>query len=313
MSKNHAYGVVMSKKLPPLYALRAFESAAKTNSFTLAADELSITQSAISRHIKTLENYFNCQLFTRHGPRLEVTPQGKIFAAELRKGFKLIEDACELFLGHRNELRLKAPSTLTMRWLLDCLSLFRQKAFGFEISITSVWMDIDSVDFFSEPYDCAILLGNGFFGEGTKCVKLFDEWLIPICSPSMLLNKGFDIKTCELIHPSPDRRDWRRWLKKTDLYEVIDINKGKVFDTLEQGNTAAICGHGVSVGDLFLCVQAINDGQLVLPLKTAVKTGDGYYLVWPENLIKDHYIKQLHEFLINLLPDINNLGVDFRN
>lgn len=172
----------MASSLPPLYALRAFESAARTGSFTLAADALHLTPSAVSKHIKTLEQHFGCRLFQRNGPRIEVTPQGKIFAAELQQGFARIEQACELFRSHRDLLRLKAPSTLTLRWLLDCLSRFRQTAQAFEVQAASVWMDIDNVDFFSEPYDCAILLGNGYFGANTAAVKLFDEWLIPICA-----------------------------------------------------------------------------------------------------------------------------------
>ena len=99
----------MASSLPPLYALRAFESAARTGSFTLAAEELHLTPSAVSKHIKTLEQHFGCRLFQRNGPRIEVTPQGKIFAAELEQGFGRIEQACELFRSHRDLLRLKAP------------------------------------------------------------------------------------------------------------------------------------------------------------------------------------------------------------
>lgn len=101
-----------------------------------------------------------------------------------------------------------------MRWLLDCLSRFRQTAQAFDVQAASVWMDIDSVDFFSEPYDCAILLGNGHFGANTAAAKLFDEWLIPICAPALLADGQRDLAACPLIHPSPDRRDWRRWLQK---------------------------------------------------------------------------------------------------
>ena len=183
----------MASSLPPLYALRAFESAARTGSFTLAAEELHLTPSAVSKHIKTLEQHFGCRLFQRNGPRIEVTPQGKIFAAELQQGFGRIEQACELFRSHRDLLRLKAPSTLTMRWLLDCLSRFRQTAQAFDVQAASVWMDIDSVDFFSEPYDCAILLGNGHFGANTAAAKLFDEWLIPICAPALLADGQRDL------------------------------------------------------------------------------------------------------------------------
>ncbi len=96
----------MASSLPPLYALRAFESAARTGSFTLAADELHLTPSAVSKHIKTLEQHFGCRLFQRNGPRIEVTPQGKIFAAELqRSGFSPC--LCIVKPGRKHK---KAPS-----------------------------------------------------------------------------------------------------------------------------------------------------------------------------------------------------------
>lgn len=292
----------MPKSLPPLYALKAFESTARTGSATFAANELGVTQSAVSKHVKTLERYFGCQLFVRNGPRMEVTPQGQIFATELKHGFKRIEDACTLFQSERGILRLKAPSSLTMRWLLDCLGRFRQTAPGFEVQISSVWMDIDTISFFNEPYDCAILLGGGRFGEGTESVGLFGEWLIPVCAPSLIGAGEMILAEQELIHPSPDRRDWRRWLARSGFEEETDLMRGKVFDTLEQGNAAAIAGHGVSVGDLAMCAAAIADGQLTLPFKTAVNTRDGYYLVWPDGSRKLPYIKRLLAFLQDCIP-----------
>lgn len=295
----------MSKQLPPLYALRAFESAVRTGTASQAAEELYLTQSAVSKHIKTLEHYFDCQLFTRRGPRMIVTSQGKIFAEGLKYGFKQIEEACAIFQTQQGVLRLKAPSTLTMRWLLSALRTYRGTNPGIKVQTSSIWMDIDTIDFFSEPYDCAILLGSGYFGDGTCSVKLFDEWLIPICAPIFLNNGSLNLLERDIIHPSPDKRDWRRWLAKAKLDIDFDMTRGEVFDTLEQGNAAAIAGHGISIGDLALCYEAILNKQLVLPFKTAVSTGDSYYLVWPETSGKDIYIRQFLEFLKGVVPIVD--------
>jgi len=102
--------------MPPLYALRAFEVAARLGSFTQAAQSLFITQSAVSRHVKTLEEHLDCQLFERHGSRLVLTDAGRLLAQELKIGFRTIENACVAVTRQRGALRLKAPSTLTMRW-----------------------------------------------------------------------------------------------------------------------------------------------------------------------------------------------------
>lgn len=301
-----------TKPLPPLYALRAFESAARTGSLTRAAEELHLTQSAVSKHVRTLEQYFGRKLFVRSGPKVTVTEQGRLFASGLRRGFRHIEEACTLFQVEHDVLRLKAPSTLTMRWLLDALGVFRATEPGFEVQIASVWMDIDLVDFFSEPYDCAILLGAGKFGDDTRCVKLFDEWLIPVCAPSLAPMAQANLTACDLIHPSLDRRDWRRWLNASGCDLPVDITRGQVFDMLDQGTWAAVAGHGVSIGDLALCAGPIAEGQLVLPFDTAVGTGDAYYLVWPEDSGKAAQIDELHRFLASRMPRLAYPDIRFK-
>ncbi|MDU2803850.1 MAG: LysR substrate-binding domain-containing protein [Serratia marcescens] len=113
------------------------------------------------------------------------------------------------------------------------------------------------------------------------------------------------------IHPSPDRRDWRRWLQKSGIAAPIDLTRGQVFDSLEQGNTAAIAGHGVSIGDLALSLRTIEEGLLALPCDAAVRTGDGYYLVWPEESAKRPLIERLQAFLTAQTPDVSRAAVRF--
>lgn len=297
--------------LPPLYALRAFEAAARLGSFSKAAASLSLTPGAVSRHVQTLEAWFECELFWRHGPRVEVTEAGRALAGQLTEGFQTLELACRAFRSNSRELRLKAPSTLTMRWLLDVLGSFREHHSTPRIQASSVWMDIDEVDFGREPYDCAILLGNGHFGENTESRLLFREWLIPLCTPALVEAARQDLASCELIHPSPDRRDWRRWLKGSGRQAGLNLASGKVFDTLEQGNMAAISGHGVSVGDLLLSQEAITSGLLALPFNQAVATGDGYHLVWPRQSPRRQAIDSLCRWLLDSTPQNRLKDVTF--
>ncbi len=173
-------------RMPPLYALRAFEAAARLGSFTEAGLSLCITQSAVSRHVRTLEQSLGCQLFERRGPRLSLTDAGRVLAQELKVGFRTIENACVAVSRQEGALRLKAPTTLTMRWLLDVLETFRLDQPQARVQLTSAWMDLDAVDFDGEPFDCAVLLGNGSFAPDWKHLKLFDEWLVPVCAPALL-------------------------------------------------------------------------------------------------------------------------------
>lgn len=163
-------------------------------------------------------------------------------------------------------------------------------------------MDTDTVDFSHEPYDCAILLGDGQFGAGTQSQLLFEEWLVPICAPGLTMQARKNLERCELIHPSPDRRDWRRWLKRTGQWPGLNTARGKVFDTLEQGYLAAIGGHGVAIGDLLLSQEALTSELLTLPFNDAVATGDGYWLVWPQGSSQTPDIDRLYAHLKKAIP-----------
>ncbi|MBC3364860.1 LysR substrate-binding domain-containing protein [Pseudomonas sp. SWRI154] len=306
----------MSRRLPPLYALRAFEAAARYSSFTRAAEELSITQSAVSRHIRTLEDHFACRLFQRSGRNLQLTESARLLLPGVREGFMALERACHTLHGEDDILRMKAPSTLTMRWLLARLSRFRHLQPGNEVQLTSAWMDIDSVDFNTEPFDCAVLLGNGHFPADWEASLLFPEELIPVGAPNLLNDQPWDLArlaSAELLHPTPDRRDWRNWLQRMGLADKVSLKGGQVFDTLELGMIAAARGYGVSMGDLLMVAEDVAQGRLSLPWPTAVASGEHYYLVWPKTRPGGERLRRLSDFLQSevtamQLPDVTRLG-----
>ncbi|WP_347905425.1 LysR family transcriptional regulator [Pseudomonas purpurea] len=314
MSVSHDPMGETMRRLPPLYALRAFELAARFGSFTQAADHLFLTQSAVSRHVKTLESHFGCSLFERKGPKITLTQAGQLLAQELKTGFRLIERAC--IITHRKEhaLRLKAPSTLTMRWLLNVLDEFNALNAHEQVQLSSEWMDVDFINFDAEPFDCAVLLADGRFTDDLASVKLFDEWLVPVCSPEFLeqqASREEGIFAAELIHPSRDRRDWQRWLERTGLMTDVAWHKGKVLDTLELGICAAIQGRGLSMGDLALVGEELVKGSLVLPFNQAVSSGNSYYLVWPGRSGENTILERFKARLLASRPVIHKQGLEF--
>ncbi|HHJ4328529.1 TPA: LysR substrate-binding domain-containing protein [Klebsiella pneumoniae] len=305
----------MAGPIPALYALRAFEVAARHCSFSRAAQELSLSQSAISHHIKTLETQFACPLFERNGPRLTLTTRGRALADELKVGFRIIENACALLRTERNVIRLKAPPTLTIRWLLKALDSFSCAGTRCNVQLSSVWMDIDTVDFYAEPYDCAILLGNGEFTPDIEGFKLFDEWLIPVCQPGYLGAEPptlAQLDRCQLLHASPDRRDWRRWLDGMGARSDVVLERGQLFDSLEQGMAAAGQGLGVATVDLALVSAEVARGQLHFPFPSAVATGDGYYMSWLKSSPAAVQMRQLRDHLLIRLPTLPADGIDYR-
>ena len=163
------------------------------------------------------------------------------------------------------------------------------------------------MDFHSEPFDCAILLGNGDFPADWQRLRLFDEWLVPVCAPTLKGGERWlpqQLSEAELIHPSRDCRDWRRWLQRTGLVETVTWQRGTVFDSLELGIGAAIQGRGVSVADLALVSAELRRGTLVLPFEQAVRTGDSYYLVWPGGGDEPAALGRLGEYLLRHLPQM---------
>lgn len=305
-----------NRRLAPLYALRAFEAAARHGSFTRAGEELAITQSAVSRHVRTLEEHFACRLFERRGRSLQLTEPARMLLPGLRDGFDALERACTTLRADDAILRLKAPSTLTMRWLLARLSRFRVQNSDIEVQLTSAWMDVDKVDFLHEPFDCAVLLGTGGFPEEWGSVLLFDEWLIPVCAPEAAQDGPWDLarlQGAELLHPTPDRRDWRQWLQAMGLAEQVPLKGGQVFDTLELGMVAAARGYGVSIGDLVMVAEDVAQGRLGLPWPCAVPSGCSYYLVWPKARRGQERFQRLRDYLVAevaamQLPQVQRLG-----
>lgn len=306
----------MSRRLPALYALRAFEAAARHASFTRAAEELAITQSAVSRHIRTLEEYFACRLFERRGRSLQLTEPARALLPGLSDGFDAFERACGALRVDDSVLRLKAPSTLTMRWLLARLSHFRQSYADSEVQLTSAWMDVDKVDFRQEPFDCAVLLSDGQFPDEWDSVLLFEEWLIPVCSAEGARAGAWSLErlqAAEQLHPTPDRRDWRRWLQATGLADRVPLKTGQMFDMLELGIVAAARGYGISVGDLLMVSEDVKAGRLGLPWPTAVFSGESYYLVWPRALRAQARLQRLRDYLLAevkamKLPTVEHIG-----
>ncbi|MEN0107486.1 MAG: LysR substrate-binding domain-containing protein, partial [Pseudomonas sp.] len=118
------------------------------------------------------------------------------------------------------------------------------------------------------------------------------------------------LQQAELLHPTPDRRDWRRWLQATGLGERIALKGGQVFDTLELGMVAAARGYGVSIGDLVMVAEDVAQGRLGLPWRSAVASGDSYYLVWPKARRGQARYHRLRDYLLAEVQAMQLPGVE---
>ena len=271
--------VMAVPRMPPLYALRAFEVAARFGSFTQAAQSLFITQSAVSRHVKTLEEHLDCQLFERHGSRLVLTDAGQPAGA----------GAEDRFPYHRERLRRgDAPARrASPQGAFDAdhaLAARRAERLSAGSSAESCAahqrrMDLDAVDFTASRSTARSCWATAVFLADWRRVKLFDEWLVPVCAPELLGAAPWSteqLAAAELIHPSRDCRDWRRWLQRTGRADEVARQQGKLFDTLELGIRRCPGAWRVDRrSGAGRCRAAAR--QSVPPFGQAVKSGDSYY------------------------------------
>lgn len=278
-------------RLPPLNAIKAFEATARHLSFTKAARELCVTQSAVSRHVQALENELGSKLFTRHHRTIELTAKGEIYFRALRDAFDRIRDATEHVSGgaHLATLRLKLPPTFAIRWIVPRLARLHAIDRTFDVQITT---SHSPVDFSREEIDVAIHSGEAP-PPGTISTRLIGEVLTPVCSPALLrhgrsLRKPADLRRHTLLCSLHRPQDWPTWISAAGV-EGVDGNSGLKFENSSLAYQAAIDRLGVAMAQTILVADDLASGRLVAPFRLRVPTNWAYFLVYPtrsQNLAK---------------------------
>lgn len=276
----------MTARLPSLNGLRAFEAAARHLSFTVAASELNVTQTAISHQIRRLEEELGIRLFVRRNRALELTPAAKDYLPGVRAAFNDLRLATDRLLrrddGH--VLTVSTLASLAAKWLLPRLSTFQEAHPGIDVRITT---SSGLVDFRTGDVDAAIRYGRGHW-QGARADWLMADELFPVCSPALLggdkpLRCPEDLAHHMLLHTSGGYDDdWRQWLTAAGLPADISKQPGLSFDLIFLAVQAAIDGSGVAMGRTSYVQDDIAKGRLVVPFEIALPTDAGFYLVSPE-------------------------------
>jgi LysR family glycine cleavage system transcriptional activator len=276
----------MTARLPSLNGLRAFEAAARHLSFTHAAAELNVTQTAISHQIRRLEEELGIRLFVRQNRALALTPQAKDYLPGVRAAFNDLRLATDRLLRKDNEhvLTVSTLASLAAKWLLPRLSAFQETHPGIDVRITT---STALVDFKSGDVDAAIRYGRGDW-PGLHADWLMADQLFPVCSPALLTGKHplrcpEDLRDHVLLHTSnANSDDWRLWLTAAGLPANISRQPGLTFDLILMTVQAAIDGFGVAMGRTSYVEADIGKGRLVVPFKITLPANAGFYLVCPE-------------------------------
>jgi len=276
----------MTGRLPSLNGLRAFEAAARHLSFTNAASELNVTQTAISHQIRRLEEELGIRLFIRQNRALALTPQARDYLPGVRAAFNDLRLATDRLLRKDNDhvLTVSTLASLAAKWLLPRLSSFQEAHPGLDVRITT---STALVDFRDGDVDAAIRYGRGHW-PGVRAEWLTADELFPVCSPALLNGKWplkcpQDLAHHTLLHSSGFYDDdWRQWLTAAGLPTDISKQPGLSFDLILVTVQAAIDGIGVAMGRTSYVADDIAKGRLVVPFKIALPADAGFYLVSPE-------------------------------
>ena len=275
----------MARPLPPLNALRAFESAGRHLSFTKAAAELNVTPAAISHQVKALEELLEVPLFRRLTRALRLTDAGQAALPALGQGFDKLAQGVEQMRAYCESgvLTISVNPSFGAMWLVPRLERFRIRHPDIEIRIDGTDRRVDLA---RDDADVALRYGPGGY-KGVQVDCLFSQVNTPVCSPALLsgdhpLGQPDDLRHHTLLHV--DWKDaeasWRMWLLAAGLHD-IDPTRGPHFTMENMAVQAALDGHGVAlVGDMLVAVD-LAAGRLVRPFDPSLSTPltFSYYLL----------------------------------
>ncbi len=276
----------MSKyRLPPLDLFRTFEAVARHRSFTLAAGELCLTQSAVSRQVKTLEDALGLQLFRRLHRAIELTAEGQRLFESVTRGLDDVS-ACLAALGAAAKVpQITVCASVAFAWFWLMPRLERFGGLQPDVDIRVLATDQPVLPGAGEV-DVAVLFGSGQW-EGLKAQLLFGERVYPVCSPAyqrdhLALRRPEDLLNQTLLHleygkPSFGGVDWRTWLLRQGVIGQ-PVRRGLRFNSYPMVLRAAEAGHGVALGWSYITDPLLAEGRLVCPVDRTLETLEGYYL-----------------------------------
>lgn len=277
------------RKLPPLNGLKAFEAAARLSSVTAAAEELCVSHSSISQHIKQLEEYFGRKLFVRSGRGLEPTAEAMTYLEDLRTSLDRIALASERLVRQRNQhaLTINTTPSLAMRWLIPNAARFQSEHPSIEL-VTTISKS-DAISQLDRPHDF-IVRREAMKRADHICTLLLKDEMTPVMSPQ--LHKRYvresespaDLLDAPLLSISSRGDAWGSWFIKHGV-EIPDTIGGAFFDHFFLSVEAAINSLGVAIVSKVLVKDDLNSGRLIAPFPNLTIDGPGFHLLYHKDIV----------------------------
>lgn len=293
------------RHLPSITALQCFEAVTRHLSFTRAAEELNLTQSAVSKQVAQLEELLQHLLFRRVRRRLQLTPAGDLYLVEVRKILTQIEISTHTLRSYGGEtevLRVSTPSTFGARWLVPRLK-------GWGIRHPHIHLDLcneqQGDDLLQGRSDLAFYFGQGS-RPGTESLKLFGEELVAVCAPASLpstaLTDPTQLTDLVLLQNASRPQAWHEWFEHQGFCTDHSYH-GPRFDTFYMCIRAAQVGCGVALLPRFLVEEELADGKLVIAWQHLMPSRDSYYLAYPEHSAG---VPKVREFVSWMMEQLND-------
>ncbi len=294
----------MALRLPPMNTLRAFEAAARHLSFTQAAEELHVTQAAVSHQIKALEEALGVKLFRRLNRAIRLTEEGQDFVTEIRKALNHLAAAVEKLSAPEagGPLTVSVLPSFASKWLVPRLGRFRDKHPEIDVRISA---SLQLTDFQRDDVDLVVRYGRGEY-DGLHSVRLMTEDIFPVCGPALLegpnaLRKPEDLRHHTLLHDDA-YVDWTMWLLVAGVAGV-DPRQGPFFTDSALVIQAAAAGQGVALARGALAAGDLAAGRLVKPFDIALPTDYAYYILSPKATASRPKITAFREWLLEEVAD----------
>lgn len=309
--------------LPSLDALRVFEVTARRLNFSKAAEELHVTQSAISHRIRELERQLQTRLFQRGHRSLQLTSSGQALADGVQRGLGEIREALTKLDGRRHKatLTVSVLTSFATRWLTPRLARFHDRFPRIDLMVQS---DDRLVDLASYGVDASIRFGAGQY-PGMEVVRLFDDRTVPVCSPAALakfgpIRKPADVTNYPLLHDtyaqhnvhSESGADWRTWLRRVGAGDIPSTG-GLRFSNANLAIDAAANGLGLALARVSLLGSDLKTGRLVCPLPFAAATNFSYYFLVLPQRAGESKLRAFRDWLLEEAkkPAFDSNGVEF--
>lgn len=266
------------RRLPSLNGLRAFEAAARHGGFVGAAGELNVTQAAVSRMVRLLEERLGFQLFDRRPNGLVLTAQGKLLQPGLTAAFDAIADHMAKVIAMKSTpvLTLGVGPSFAMRWLIPRLGSFHAQHPDIEVRLATG----GAINPFNDEWTCGIRLGTGDW-DGYTAEALFSAELIPVCAPALArrLTSPAQLAQETLLQVAHAPEDWALWLDGAGVAAPTAMH-AITFDNYGMALQAAIDGLGVTIALHSYVEEDIRAGRLATPFPLAVPKGRAWYIVY---------------------------------